>query len=188
MAWTQRLAEGLSHWTDEVISFWFGLRPEQWWQPDEQLDSEIRERFEELHEEKRQLPAESFLTDPRTALAAAVLFDQFPRNMYRGHADQFSTDLLALAIASGAVDRGFDEQLEPRHSGILYMPFQHSEDIDDQRRSLLLFTELGDQEQLRFARLHHDVIEQFGRFPHRNAMLGRTPRADELAAGNVVPW
>jgi uncharacterized protein (DUF924 family) len=178
----------LSHWTDQVIGFWFGLDPVQWWTADGALDSEIKERFEELWEEQRQLPAQSFLTDPRAALAAVILFDQFPRNMFRGHADQYSTDALALAIAKGAVDQGLDEQLEPRQRGILYMPFQHSEDLDDQRRSLLLFTALGDEEQLRFARLHHDIIERFGRFPHRNAILGRAPRPEERAAGDVVPW
>ena len=185
---TLRAGSGQADWTDEVIGFWFGLKPEQWWKADKKLDSEVRERFEELWEEQRQLPAECFLSDPRTALAAVVLFDQFPRNMFRGHADQYSTDLLALAIAKGAVDSGLDEQLEPRQRGILYMPFQHSEDLDEQRRSLLLFTALGDEEQLGFAQKHHDVIARFGRFPHRNAILGRASRADEIAAGNVVPW
>ena len=185
---TLRQGSGQGGWTDEVIHFWFGLRPEQWWKADEQLDSEIRDRFEELWCEQRQLPAQSFLGDARTALAAVVLFDQFPRNMFRGHADQYSTDLLALAIAKGAVDRGLDEELEPRQRGILYMPFQHSEELSDQQRSLLLFTALGDEEQLGFAHKHHDVIARFGRFPHRNAVLGRAPRPEETAAGDVVPW
>ena len=184
-----RLRQGSGQaWTGDVIGFWFGLQADQWWRADEAVDSEVRERFEELWEDQRQLPAESLLTDPHTALAAVILFDQFPRNMFRGHADQYSTDSLALVVAKGAVDRGLDEQLEPSQRGILYMPFQHSEELDDQRRSLLLFTALGNEEQLRFARLHHDVIEQFGRFPHRNAILGRTPRPEEVAAGDVVPW
>jgi uncharacterized protein (DUF924 family) len=108
--------------------------------------------------------------------------------MFRGDAEQFATDPLALAIAKGAVDTGLDEQLEPLECGFLYMPFQHSENMDDQNRSLLLFTKLGDDYQLDFAKKHHDVIERFGRFPHRNAMLGRAPRAEELAAGDVFPW
>ena len=87
-------------------------------------------------------------TDPLTALAAVILFDQFPRNMFRGHADQFATDHLALAIAKAAVDKELDEQLEPQERGFLYMPFQHSENLADQKRSVLLFTELGDAEQL----------------------------------------
>lgn len=175
-------------WVDEVLDFWFGLEPERWWKPDPELDEEIRDRFQELWEDKRQLPPESFLGSPGEALAAVVLFDQFPRNMFRGHADQFSTDPLALAVARRAVDCGLDEQLEPRQRGILYMPFQHSEDMKDQRRSMLLFTELGDHEQLHYAKLHHDIIERFGRFPHRNRILGRAPRPEERAAGDVVPW
>ena len=108
--------------------------------------------------------------------------------MFRGHADSFATDHLALAIAKRAIDLGYDEALGQNERGFLYMPFQHSEDLDDQLRSLGLFTALGDEEQLRYAHLHHDVIKRFGRFPHRNAMLGRKPRADEIAAGDVVPW
>ena len=175
-------------WRSDVLRFWFGLTKEQWWRGSEQLDAEIRERFQALWEDKRVLPPNAFLGDPLTALAAVILFDQFPRNMFRGHADQFSTDPLALAIAKGAVDSGLDEQLEPQERGFLYMPYQHSEAIADQKRSLLLFTALGDDEQLDYARKHHDVIARFGRFPHRNAMLGRAPRADEIAAGDVFPW
>ncbi len=168
-------------WRDEVLGFWFGLTDEQWFKADEALDAEVRKRFEELYHEQRQSPADHFLSDPRTALAAVVLFDQLPRNMYRGHADQFGTDLLALQIAEQAVAREFDRQLSPRERGFLYMPFQHSEDLDDQQRSVLLFTALGDPEQLRFARLHHDIVARFGRFPHRNACLGRETTPEEAA-------
>ena len=178
----------MSDWRGGVLDFWFGLAPEQWWQADDALDALVRERFLDLHALKRQLPPESFLGDAQTALAAIILFDQFPRNMFRGHANQFMTDPLALAIAKGAADRGFDAPLPKDERAFLYMPFQHSEDIDDQRRSLALFSALGDAELLHYARLHHDVIERFGRFPHRNSILGRQPRPDEIAAGNVVPW
>ena len=108
--------------------------------------------------------------------------------MFRGHADAFSTDHLALAIASEAVARDFDHALASAERKFLYMPFQHSENLDDQNRAVLLFTEIGDDEQLGYARKHRDVIKRFGRFPHRNAMLGRAPRADELAAGKVTPF
>ena len=175
-------------WRANVLHFWFGLDPKQWWRGGADLDHRIREIFLKLWEEKRQLPVDSFLDDPLTALAAVILFDQFPRNMFRDHADQFSTDHLALAIARAAIDKGFDDQLEPRERGFLYMPFQHSEDLADQNRSLLLFTALGDANQLGYAQKHHDVIARFGRFPHRNKLLGRTPRPAELAAGDVVPW
>ena len=175
-------------WRDDVLDFWFALDPKSWWRGPPELDEQISERFLELWKEKRQLPAQTFLSDARTAIAAVILFDQFPRNMFRGHADQFSTDPLALAIAKGAVERGLDEKLEPKERGFLYLPFEHSEDMDDQRRAMLLFTALGDPDMLHFAKLHRDIIERFGRFPHRNAILGRQPRPDEIAAGEVVPW
>ena len=175
-------------WRDEVLRFWFDLPPDRWWKPDPALDSEIRERFAELWEAERENVPEAFLGSARDALAAVILFDQFPRNMLRGHGDQFSTDRLALAVAKGAVERGLDEQLDVDQRGFLYMPFQHSEDMDDQRRSLALFTALGDDYQLGYAKKHHDVIERFGRFPHRNPILGRQPRTAEIEAGDVVPW
>ena len=175
-------------WRSDVLKFWFGLNHDQWWKTDPALDHRIRQAFLKLWAEKRQQPAETFLADPLTALAAVILFDQFPRNIFRGHADQFATDHLALAIAKGAVDRGFDDELQQQERAFLYMPFQHSEGREDQKRSILLFTELGDDYHLGFARKHHDVIERFGRFPHRNAILGRAPRPDEMAAGDVFPW
>jgi uncharacterized protein (DUF924 family) len=175
-------------WQDEVLSFWFGLEPGQWWKADPDLDETIRGRFQDMRERERENVPEHFLGSPRDAIAAVILFDQLPRNMFRSHADQFSTDSLALAVAKRAVDKGFDRSLNPAERGFLYMPFQHSEILADQQRSLALFTALGDDFQLGFARKHHDVIARFGRFPHRNAMLGRKPRAAELEAGDVVPW
>lgn len=175
-------------WADEVRRFWFAQPEQRWWKGDPELDAEIRERFLPLWEDQRSKPAEDFLASPQEALAAVILFDQFPRNMFRGHADSFATDHLALAIAGAALARGFDDGMSKHERAFLQMPFEHSENIDDQERSLALFTALGDHELLRFARLHHDVIERFGRFPHRNAMLGREPRPSEIAAGNVTPW
>jgi uncharacterized protein (DUF924 family) len=136
-------------WPQEVLDFWFGLAPDSWWKADPELDKEIVERFRELWEEQRQCSAEAFLATPEEALAAVILFDQFPRNMFRGHADSFSTDHLALSIGRAAIDRGYDDALTPQQRGILYMPFQHSEDMGDQLRSIGLFTALGDPDQLR---------------------------------------
>ena len=178
----------VSDWRPDVLKFWFGLGPESWWRGPPELDEQVRERFLDLWKDKRQLPVQSFLGDALTALAAVILFDQFPRNMFRGHADQFSTDPLALAVAEAAVDAGLDDQLEPQERGFLYMPFQHSESPADQQRSLGLFTALADDYLLGFAKKHHDVVARFGRFPHRNARLGRAPRAEEAAAGDVFPW
>ena len=175
-------------WQDEVLAFWFALDKARWWKADPALDSEISDRFLGLWEEQRENLPEAFLGSARDAVAAVILFDQFPRNMFRGHADQFSTDPLALAVAKGAVDGGLDDRMSKEERGFLYMPFQHSEKSADQQRSLALFTALGDDYQLGYAKKHHDVIARFGRFPHRNAILGRKPRPAEVEAGDVVPW
>lgn len=175
-------------WRSDILDFWFGLDDKQWWRGGDELDQQIRDRFLELWREKRALPVDAFLADATTAIAAVILFDQLPRNMFRGDAEQFSTDHIALAIARRAIDKGFDDQLPPRERAFLYLPFEHSEQMDDQNRAILLFTALGDEHMLHFAKLHHDIIERFGRFPHRNEMLGRPPRPDEIAAGDVVPW
>jgi uncharacterized protein (DUF924 family) len=181
-------SEAKGDWRAEVLKFWFGLKKEQWWRGGPELDYRIRQRFLKLWTEKRQLPIEHFLDDPLTALAGVTLFDQFPRNMFREHAEQFATDSLALGIAKAAMDKKFDDALQPQERGFLYMPFQHSENLADQNRAVLLFTALGDDEQLGYAKKHRDIIQRFGRFPHRNAMLARAPRPDELAAGDVFPW
>ena len=178
----------MTEWVGDVLRFWFGLEQERWWKPDVALDDEVRQRFLKLWSAKRQLPVDEFIRQPLTALAAVILFDQFPRNMFRGDAEQFATDHLALAIARAAIEKDFDDQLSKEERVFLYMPFQHSENLADQKRAVQLFSKLGDEYYLGYARKHHDVIERFGRFPHRNAMLGRSPRPDEVAAGDVVPW
>jgi uncharacterized protein (DUF924 family) len=175
-------------WREEVLKFWFGLEPAQWWRGGPELDHGIRQQFLKLWAEKRQLPVDAFLTDPLTAAAAVILFDQFPRNMFRGHADAFATDHMALAISKAAIDLGFDEELAKDERKFLYMPLQHSENLEDQNRAVLLFTEIGDEEQIKYAKHHRDIIARFGRFPHRNPILGRTPRPDELAAGDAASF
>jgi len=175
-------------WHADVLKFWFGLKPGQWWNGGPELDHRIKQNFLNLWFEKRQLPADAFLTDPLVADAAVILFDQFPRNMFRGDAEQFATDPLALGIAKGAIEESFDGELAFDERKFLYMPFVHSENLDDQNRAVLLFSELGDDEQVGYAKEHREIIARFGRFPHRNKMLGRAPRPDEIAAGDVVPW
>ena len=185
---TLRPGGGQVDWRADVLKFWFGLDYDHWFNSEPSLDDRIKLRFLKAWAEKRQLPPDTFLADPLTALAGVILFDQFPRNMFRGDAEQFATDPLALATARGAVDRGFDDHLTPDERAFLYLPFEHSENMADQDRSVLLFTALGDPRYLKYAKLHHHIIERFGRFPHRNAILGRASRPDERAAGDVVPW
>ncbi|WP_349773282.1 DUF924 family protein [Sphingomonas sp. KRR8] len=175
-------------WSERVLAFWFSLDPAQWFRTDEVLDQQLRRRFGRVHAALRDCPPESFLDSPRRALAAVILFDQFPRNLFRGLPEQFATDPLALAISRDAIALGHDRDLNLDERTFLYMPFQHSEVLADQERALALFETLGDPERLDFARRHHDVIARFGRFPHRNAALGRASTPAELAAGPVEPF
>lgn len=178
----------MSGWADEVTRFWFALPKTRWFKRDAAFDAEIRERFLDLWEEQRGLTVDAVLGSPTEALGAIILFDQFPRNMFRDDAQSFATDHLALAIAREALDREFDADMSKDERTFLQMPFEHSEDLDDQERAVALFVALGDPELIDFARKHHAIIERFGRFPHRNAVLGRTPRPDEIAAGDIQPF
>ena len=175
-------------WQSEIQDFWFGLEGEQHWEVDPQLDAACRERFLTHWEEQRTRPAEDFLGSPDEALAAILLFDQMPRNMFRGDARSFATDPLARDIAAGAVDRGYDAKLPVDRRVFLYMPFEHSEELADQDRSVALFEALGDDFYAGFARKHRDVIARFGRFPHRNAVLGRPSTDEETAFGLEPAW
>ena len=169
------------NWSEEISSFWFEeLDPKDWWAKSDTVDHQIRERFLERWEEQKSKTADEFLNSPETALAAIILFDQFPRNMFRDGADAFSTDHLAQQIAERAVDLELDQQLPEQQRAFLYMPFMHAEDLQMQNKSVTLFTRLGSNEK--FANEHRDVIAQFGRFPHRNEILGRQSRPEEVAA------
>jgi len=169
--------------TAAILGCWFDEVGEQgWWSKSDETDEAIRARFLALWNAWRSRTPESFLESGQDSLAGILLFDQFPRNMFRHSAEAFSTDPLALAIARGALDRRLDESMSPAQRQFLYMPFMHSEDIDDQQRSIALFTALGDANSLGFAHKHHDMIARFGRFPHRNAVLGRAMREGEAEA------
>ncbi|GAA0487918.1 DUF924 family protein [Parasphingorhabdus litoris] len=171
------------NWSAEIIHFWFEeLGPDDWFGSVAKVDEQIIERFAELWEEQKTKVATDFLSTAEAALAAIILFDQFPRNIFRNSAEAFATDHLALQIAKAAIDRQLDEQLTEDQRVFLYMPFMHSEDLEDQTRSLGLFTALGIENNIKYAKAHRDVIVKFGRFPHRNKVLGRETRPDEQVA------
>lgn len=169
-------------WAASLLDFWFNqVGEEGWYRHDPAVDRQCLARFRVSWEEKRAAPPEQFLDRADDALAAVLLFDQLPRNMFRGKAQAFATDGLARAVARGAVAHGYDIQIGGAGRLFFYMPFQHSEDSDDQALSLGLFEAAGDAEALDFARQHHDIIKRFGRFPHRNAVLGRQTLPEERA-------
>ncbi|WP_037518488.1 DUF924 family protein [Sphingobium yanoikuyae] len=170
-------------WAAALLDFWFNQVGEKgWYSHDPALDQHCIDRFAVLWSEKRTLPPESFLDRADDALAAVLLFDQLPRNMFRGQAQAFATDPIAREVARGAIALGYDIQIGGAGRLFFYMPFQHSEDLADQELSLSLFEGTGDARSLDFARQHHATIARFGRFPHRNAALGRTTLPAEAAA------
>lgn len=169
------------NWAEDVHRFWFEeLGEKDWFEVRKSTDALIRDRFAPLYAKHlRALPVAA-LRAPGAALSAVIVYDQFPRNMFRGAAEAFGSDDLALAVSRHAVLRGFDRGLSKSERQFLYMPFMHSELIADQDRCVELFAPLGQKLQ-RFAIDHRDIVARFGRFPHRNRVLGRETSAEEAA-------
>jgi uncharacterized protein (DUF924 family) len=163
----------------QIVAFWRDAGPARWYEKDPVFDDEIRERFLATHEAAAAGKLRDWETTAEGTLALLILLDQFPRNMFRNNARAFATDPLARAIAAGALVRGFDSQIEGMR-GFFYLPFMHSEDMADQERAVALYKAAGD-EDLKWADIHADIIRRFGRFPHRNAALGRTTTKEEQA-------
>jgi uncharacterized protein (DUF924 family) len=167
---------------DDIVRFWFEqLTPKDWYRKDKALDAEIERRFGAIYAAlKAGVPAD-WLTTPKGWLAAIIVLDQFPRNLFRDDPRAFATDGEALALSKRAIAAGIDMKLKPEQRAFLYMPFQHSEDAADQARSIELFTALGTPSNLDFAQRPKAIIDRFGRFPHRNAVLGRASTEAESA-------
>jgi uncharacterized protein (DUF924 family) len=176
-------------WAADLLHFWFHeLRPDLWFGRDAQVDAALRRRFGPALARLGSRAPRAFLGDPLTARAAVLLFDQVPRNLFRDDARAFAHDRLAREITLGIIARGWDRGLPRSARQFIYMPLMHSEAIADQLQSLRLFAALADGFVLGFARSHHQMIARFGRFPHRNRVLGRKSTAAEMravAAGNA---
>jgi uncharacterized protein (DUF924 family) len=170
-------------WARQLLTFWFDEHGEGgWFNGGDAFDAQVTNRFARWRKTLREQPVESFTANAQTALAAILLFDQVPRNAFRGMAEAFATDHIALAIAKAMTDSGLDRGLSAEQRLFAYLPFEHSENPDDQRESVRLISTLGNQRWLQFALDHQDMIERFGRFPHRNKALGRADRAGEAEA------
>ena len=166
----------------DVLSFWFDeLSPQDWFEPPPGLDEQCDRRFRLTHLALSRMVDAQWRESAASRLAAIIVLDQLPRNIYRGSPLAFATDALARREAHLALEAGADRQLTVKQRAFLYLPFEHSENLVDQTNSVRLFTALGDADHLNFAIRHCEIIRKFGRFPHRNAILGRASTPDEVA-------
>lgn len=163
----------LDYWyTDESKAHWFASTP--------QIDAQIKQKFETTWQAASRHELDSWCDTADGCLALVIVLDQFPLNMYRGQEISFSTEAQARNVARSAIQKGFDKQIAKDKLSFLFLPFMHSESLADQETSLQLFFDAGLDENIPFAQHHHDIIERFGRFPHRNAILGRTSTPEEI--------
>jgi uncharacterized protein (DUF924 family) len=164
-----------------VVAFWFApdVRP-LWFAATPDFDAALRARFLATYRAAATGRLAAWETTAAGALALVIVLDQFPLNMFRGQPESFATEAAARAAADRAIARGFDRALPPEQRQFLYLPFMHGEALADQERSVRLYQQPGLEDSLRFARHHQALIQRFGRFPHRNAILGRASTAEEL--------
>jgi len=165
---------------DSVLEFWESAGPERWFAHNESFDANFRQHFLDQHYAAARLECEDWLLSAEGALALLILLDQFPRNCFRGSAHAYATDGLALHYAKRAVAAGFDREVAPALRMFFYLPFEHSEDPAEQERSLALHRGLPQAGADEWAVMHQDIIRRFGRFPHRNAALGRESTPEEI--------
>lgn len=165
----------------EVLALWFSARVRPlWFRSTPEFDAELRARFLGLHAAAAAGALKSWEQSPEGAVALVIVLDQLPLNMFRGRPEAFATEAAARAVAGRAIDLGLDAALPDEHKLFLYMPYMHSEDPADQDRSVALFERAGLKDTLKWARHHREIVHRFGRFPHRNAIVGRTSTPQEL--------
>ncbi len=167
---------------NDILGFWRNAGSKKWFARNPAFDEAIRLKFEPVHHAAARGAYDTWAQTPEGALALLILLDQFPRNLYRDSAHAFATDGKARQVARAATEAGFHREVDAELAQFFLLPFEHSEDLADQDMALALAAELGDPEALKWARIHRDVIVRFGRFPHRNAALGRamTPAEQEF--------
>ena len=166
---------------ETVLQFWFNeTEPEKWFKKDEEFDRTVRARFADVCRRAAAGELDAWQHTPRGCVALVIVLDQFPRNMYRGDARAFATDAAARAVLRRALASGFDKGLSVPEKQFLYMPLQHSEDAADQALSVALNTATGNADLVKWAEAHQRIVERFGRFPHRNDILGRESTQEEV--------
>ena len=165
----------------DIVAFWRDAGPERWYRRDDAFDAEVRRRFLGLWQRAAAGELSSWETSNDGALALVIVLDQFPRNMFRGDARTYASDAQAREVAHRAVERGVDARIDPVLREFLYLPFMHSEHLADQMRCIELSQKAGLAESAKWAEHHADIIRRFGRFPHRNRILGRATTTEEQA-------
>jgi uncharacterized protein (DUF924 family) len=166
---------------EDIIDFWFSEPVAKlWFNSTVQFDQQLRTDYESLYHDAKAGKYDHWMDTAQGCLALVIIFDQFPLNMYRGKPESFASEENAISVARHALEHSFDEQLDERQKAFLYMPFMHSENPEDQERSVLLYEKANLTNNIRFARHHRDLIRRFGRFPHRNRILGRQSTDEEL--------
>jgi uncharacterized protein (DUF924 family) len=166
---------------DDVLAFWTEAGSDKWFSKDDAFDSAIRETFLATYEAAAAGRLAGWEETPNGALALVIVLDQFPRNMFRGSARAWAADPLARAVAKRAIASDYDRDVSAELRSFFYLPLMHSEDIGDQELCVELCRALGSAETLKYAELHADIIRRFGRFPHRNSVLGRETTPEERA-------
>ncbi len=164
---------------DDIISFWREAGPDRWYTKDLAFDAELRRRFLPTWQDAAAGKLDAWQNSDEGTLALLIVLDQFPRNMFRGDPRTFATDTKARQVADRAIAKGVDQRIDPDLREFIYLPFEHSEDLADQVHSVMLFRAHGVAKGIEYALIHEDIIRRFGRFPHRNTMLGRATTADE---------
>lgn len=164
---------------NDILFYWRQAGPQKWYKKDPRFDAALQLKFEPVHYAASKGQYDKWRESADGALALLILLDQIPRNIYRGSAHSYATDPLARSIARAAVEAGFHRQVEPILAQFFVLPFEHSEDIADQDFALALAAELGDAEILKWVQIHREIIAKYGRFPHRNAALGRVTTPEE---------
>jgi uncharacterized protein (DUF924 family) len=177
----QLVAQILEFWfSEDVKSLWFNATPE--------FDDQLRNDYECTWDRACAGVYDHWAQEPNSALALVIVLDQFPLNMFRADARQYSTEAHARRIAAEAIDAGLDQQLSEEQKAFLYLPFMHSESLEDQDRSVALYEQAGLDTNLRYAHHHRDLVQRFGRFPHRNDALGRESTAEEIEYLKKANW
>ncbi|MFT5658065.1 MAG: hypothetical protein ACI9KN_001344 [Gammaproteobacteria bacterium] len=164
-----------------LVDFWFSQQTSQYWfNSTPEFDQQLRESYADLWQQAQLGELDNWRETAIGSLALVILLDQIPLNIFRGKPESFVTEAQSIIVARAAIDKGFDDELTQRQKSFLYMPFMHSENLQDQAFALAVFDQPGLEDNFRFAKHHYALVEQFGRFPHRNEILGRQSSQAEI--------